>query len=176
MALDKKISEVEKKQINNRTNWNQPSAELILSKKTILYPKNQKASANRAMLTINSTKAYNRRFVILCSFLSPSQFAPAQLLHCLYFSGGLGGGTNVAQVLPDSGWYCAVWPGIAGMRMRWLHAGHWISRPENCGSHCKCWLHLGQENLKWFMGPFVSDFQVTNRPYENPVRLATLRA
>jgi hypothetical protein len=40
------------------------------------------------------------------------------LINWPYFCGGLGGGTNVAQVFPDSGWYCAVWPGIGGIRMR----------------------------------------------------------
>src|SRR5215469_15964095 len=38
------------------------------------------------------------------------------------------------------------------MRIKWLQPGHWISRPENCSSHCKCCWHRGQENLNWFMG------------------------
>ncbi len=33
-------------------------------------------------------------------------------------------GTNVAQVLPDSGLYIAVFPGTGGMRIRTLQEGH----------------------------------------------------
>jgi hypothetical protein len=32
--------------------------------------------------------------------------------------------TKVAQVIPDSGVYWAVWPGMAGMRISTWQAGH----------------------------------------------------
>ena len=38
--------------------------------------------------------------------------------------GGLVEGRNVAQVIPDSGSYWAVLPGIGGIRMRWWQRGH----------------------------------------------------
>ena len=51
-----------------------------------------------------------------------------------------GGGTWVAQVMPDCAWKlpCSTTVGEGGMTMRWLQPGHWICLPENLVSHWMC--------------------------------------
>jgi hypothetical protein len=56
-------------------------------------------------------------------------------------------GTKVSQVMPDFGSKLAVFPGLAGMWIRWLQPGHWNCRPASCSAACKCWSQCGQENL-----------------------------
>ena len=61
------------------------------------------------------------------------------------------GGRKVSQVLPDSGLYSTVLPGMGGTLIKTLQLGHCSSRPENCSSICSRRLQCGQGNLNSLM-------------------------